>query len=51
VAVRVLIRGRQYPEAYVVFSEVDADRPSLEVTRRLSERLRAAPASAPTWPS
>jgi 1-acyl-sn-glycerol-3-phosphate acyltransferase len=41
VAVRVLIRGRQYPEAYVVFSEVDADGPSLEVTRRLNERLRA----------
>jgi 1-acyl-sn-glycerol-3-phosphate acyltransferase len=41
VAVRVLVRGRQYPEAYVVFSEVDADGPPAEATRRLRERLRA----------
>jgi 1-acyl-sn-glycerol-3-phosphate acyltransferase len=40
VAVRVLMRGRQYPEAYVVFSEVDAAGPSPEVTGRLRERLR-----------
>jgi 1-acyl-sn-glycerol-3-phosphate acyltransferase len=40
VAVRVLMRGRQYPEAYVVFSEVDADGPLPEVTGRLRERLR-----------
>jgi len=40
VAVRVLIRGRQYPEAYVVFSEVNADGPLPEVTGRLRERLR-----------
>jgi 1-acyl-sn-glycerol-3-phosphate acyltransferase len=40
VAVRVLVRGRQYPEAYVVFSEVDAAGPLPEVTERLRERLR-----------
>ena len=40
VSVRVLIRGRQYPEAYVVFSEVDARGPRPEVTGRLRERLR-----------
>lgn len=40
VAVRVLIRGRQYPEAYVVFSEVDAGSPFREVTERLHQRLR-----------
>ena len=40
VSVRVLIRGRQYPEAYVVFSEVDARGPLPEVTGRLRERLR-----------
>jgi len=41
VAVRVLMRGRQHPEAYVVFSEVDADGPLPEVTGRLHARLRA----------
>jgi 1-acyl-sn-glycerol-3-phosphate acyltransferase len=41
VAVRVLMRGRQYPEAYVVFSEVDAGGPLPVVTERLRERLRA----------
>ena len=41
VAVRVLVRGRQYPEAYVVFSEVDAGGPLPEVTGRLYARLRA----------
>lgn len=40
VSVRVLIRGRQYPEAYVVFSEVDARGPLPEVTGRLRELLR-----------
>jgi 1-acyl-sn-glycerol-3-phosphate acyltransferase len=40
VAARVLLRGRQYPEAYVVFSEVDAAGPLPEVTGRLRERLR-----------
>ena len=40
VAVRVLMRGRQYPEAYVVFSEIDAAGSSPEVTERLRERLR-----------
>jgi len=40
VAVRVVIRGHQYPEAYVVFSEVDASGPWPEVTRRLGDRLR-----------
>lgn len=39
VAVRVLVRGRQYPEAYVVFSEVDASGSVPEVTGRLRERL------------
>lgn len=39
VAVRVLMRGGQYPEAYVVFSEVDAAGPTPEVTGRLRERL------------
>ena len=38
-AVRVLMRGHQYPEAYVVFSEVDADGARSEVTARLRERL------------
>jgi 1-acyl-sn-glycerol-3-phosphate acyltransferase len=41
VAVRVLMRGRQYPEAYAVFSEVDAGGPLPVVTERLRERLRA----------
>jgi 1-acyl-sn-glycerol-3-phosphate acyltransferase len=41
VSVRVLMRGRQYPEAYVVFSEVDAGGPLPEVTGRLHARLRA----------
>jgi 1-acyl-sn-glycerol-3-phosphate acyltransferase len=40
VAVRVLIRGGQYPEAYVVFSEVGGDGRPAEVTERLRERLR-----------
>jgi 1-acyl-sn-glycerol-3-phosphate acyltransferase len=40
VAARVLLRGRQYPEAYVVFSEVDTAGPVPEVTERLRERLR-----------
>ena len=40
VAVRVLLRGGQYPEAYVVFSEVGVDGRSAEVTERLRERLR-----------
>jgi 1-acyl-sn-glycerol-3-phosphate acyltransferase len=40
VAVRVLMRGGQYPEGYVVVSEVDASGPPPEVTRRLRERLR-----------
>jgi hypothetical protein len=40
VAVRVLLRGGQYPEAYVAFSEVDADGRPQAVTRRLRERLR-----------
>ncbi|HTX82464.1 MAG TPA: 1-acyl-sn-glycerol-3-phosphate acyltransferase [Streptosporangiaceae bacterium] len=39
VAVRVTMRGGQYPEAYVVFSEVDAAEPVAEVTERLRERL------------
>ena len=38
-AVRVLLRGRQYPEAYVVLSEVDAAGPRPEVTGRLRKRL------------
>lgn len=41
VAVRVQMRGRQYPEAYVVVSEIDAGGPLPEVTGRLRERLRA----------
>jgi 1-acyl-sn-glycerol-3-phosphate acyltransferase len=41
VAVRVMMRGRQHPEAYVMFSEVDASGPLPEVTGRLRERLRA----------
>jgi len=40
VTVRVLMRGRQYPEAYVVFNEIDAAGPSPVVTERLRERLR-----------
>jgi 1-acyl-sn-glycerol-3-phosphate acyltransferase len=40
VAVRVLMRGGQHPEAYVVFSEVDTAGPPPEVTGRLRERLR-----------
>jgi 1-acyl-sn-glycerol-3-phosphate acyltransferase len=40
VAVRVLLRGGQYPEAYVTFSEVGAGGPPAEVTDRLRERLR-----------
>jgi 1-acyl-sn-glycerol-3-phosphate acyltransferase len=40
VAVRVLIRGGQYPEAYVVFGEVGADGSLQAVTERLHERLR-----------
>jgi hypothetical protein len=39
-AVRILLRGGQYPEAYVAFSKVDASGPSPEVTERLRERLR-----------
>lgn len=39
-AVRVLLRGGQYPEAYVVFSEVGVDGRPAEVTERLRERLR-----------
>jgi 1-acyl-sn-glycerol-3-phosphate acyltransferase len=40
VSVRVLMRGRQHPEAYVVFGEVDACGPLPQVTGRLRERLR-----------
>jgi hypothetical protein len=40
VAVRVLLRGGQYPEAYVVFSEVGTDGRPAEITGRLRERLR-----------
>jgi 1-acyl-sn-glycerol-3-phosphate acyltransferase len=40
VTVRVLMRGRQYPEAYVVLSEIDAGGPRPVVTERLRERLR-----------
>ncbi len=40
VTVRVMMRGGQYPEAYVVFGEVDAGGPLPEVTRRLQARLR-----------
>ncbi len=39
VAVRVLMRGSQYPEAYVVLSTVDAGGPAREVTERLHNRL------------
>ena len=39
VAVRVLLRGGQYPEAYVVFSEIGVDGRPAEVTERLGERL------------
>jgi 1-acyl-sn-glycerol-3-phosphate acyltransferase len=39
VAVRVLLRGGQYPEAYVTFSEIRAGGPPAEVTERLHERL------------
>jgi len=39
VAVRVLMRGHQYPEAYVVFSEVGTDGPGPGVTARLRLRL------------
>ena len=38
-AVRILLRGGQYPEAYVAFSKVDASGPSPEVTERLREDL------------
>jgi 1-acyl-sn-glycerol-3-phosphate acyltransferase len=41
VAVRVLMRGHQYPEAYVVISEVEVAGPLPEVTGRLRDRLRA----------
>jgi 1-acyl-sn-glycerol-3-phosphate acyltransferase len=40
VAVRVLMRGGQYPEAYVVISEVVADGSPQEVTERLRQQLR-----------
>lgn len=40
VAVRVLLRGGQFPEAYVTFSEVGAGGRPAEVTERLSGRLR-----------
>jgi hypothetical protein len=40
VAVRVLMRGGQYPEAYVVFSEVDAAGTAAQVTEWLREHLR-----------
>jgi 1-acyl-sn-glycerol-3-phosphate acyltransferase len=40
VAVRVLMRGGQYPEAYVVISEVGAAGPPPEVTERLRRQLR-----------
>ena len=40
VTVRVLLRGNQYPEAYVVFSTVDASGTLAEATERLQERLR-----------
>jgi hypothetical protein len=39
VTVRVQMRGGQYPEAYVMFSEVDTDGPVPEVTSRLHQRL------------
>jgi 1-acyl-sn-glycerol-3-phosphate acyltransferase len=41
VAVRVLMRGRQYPEAYVVISEISAaGGPPPEITGRLRHQLR-----------
>jgi len=40
VAVRVLMRGRQHPEAYVVISEVGAAGARPEITERLRRRLR-----------
>ncbi len=40
VAVRVLMRGGQYPEAYVVISEVGIGGPPPEVTERLRQQLR-----------
>jgi hypothetical protein len=40
VAVRVLLRGGQYPEAYVAFSEVGAAGRPAAVTERLRARLR-----------
>lgn len=41
VAVRVLMRGRQYPEAYVVISEISAaGGPPPEITERLRHQLR-----------
>jgi 1-acyl-sn-glycerol-3-phosphate acyltransferase len=39
VAVRVAARGGQYPEAYVVFSELDTAGDPAEVTVRLRDRL------------
>jgi 1-acyl-sn-glycerol-3-phosphate acyltransferase len=40
VAVRVLMRGRQYPEAYVVISEISAAGPPSGSTERLRHQLR-----------
>jgi 1-acyl-sn-glycerol-3-phosphate acyltransferase len=40
VAVQVLMRGRQYPEAYVVISEVGTAGPPSAVTERLRHQLR-----------
>jgi hypothetical protein len=40
VAVRVLLRGGQYPEAYVVFSEVSSGGSRSDVTERLRHQLR-----------
>ncbi len=40
VAVRVLMRGGQYPEAYVTVGEIGLDGPLPAVTERLRERLR-----------
>jgi hypothetical protein len=39
VAVRVLMRGGQYPEAYVVISEVSSGGPPSQVTERLGRQL------------
>jgi hypothetical protein len=39
VAVRVLMRGGQYPEAYVVISEVSSGGPPSQVTERLGHQL------------